>query len=135
MKVPRLAFSTLSKTSQAWRPEAQLIFSGSVWGLPKDPQSLVVGEGPETQLQDTDSFGLVLSSETSKNLNSTTEKNFRMSQYEAELERDLNIDLRMGLIGREALEKKKMLTEVLRYGLFRRAMLKGLSQLCKGGFR
>lgn len=104
-------------------------------GLPKDPQSLVVGEGPETQFQDTDSFGLVLSSETSKNLNSTTEKNFRMSQYEAELERDLNIDLSMGLIGREALEKKKMLTEVLRYGLFRRAMLKGLSQLCKGGFR
>ena len=100
-------------------------------GLPNVPQSLVVGEGPETQLQDTDSFGLVLSSETSKNLNSTTEKNFRMSQCEAELERDLNIDLSMGLIGREALEKKKM----LRYGLFRRAMLKRLSQLCKGGFR
>lgn len=98
-------------------------------GLPKLPQSLVVGEGPETQLQDPASSGLVLSSETSKNLTSTTENNFRMSQYEAELERDLNIDLSVGLIGRVVLEKEKMLTEVLRYGLLRRAVLK---RLCAG---
>lgn len=78
-------------------------------GLPKLPQSLVVVKGPETQLQDTASSGLVLSSETSKNLTSTTENNFRMSQYEVELERDLNIDLSVGLIGREVLEERKCL--------------------------
>lgn len=98
-------------------------------GLPKLPQSLVVVKGPETQLQDTASSGLVLSSETSKNLTSTTENNFRMSQYEVELERDFNIDLSVGLIEREVLEEKKMLTEVLRYGLLRRAVLK---RLCAG---
>lgn len=51
--------------------------------------------GDQKHSYDAAYFDLMLSSDTPKNLDSIEEKNFRMSQYEAQFKRVLNIDLSM----------------------------------------
>lgn len=63
-------------------------------GLPKIHQSLAMVWG-QKHSDDAAYFDLMLSSDTPKNLDSIEEKNFRMSQYEAQFKRVLNIDLSM----------------------------------------